>query len=142
MFSTNALPRVAYRAQQPLQFRRTYSDKRPPLSHGGNNRTVIIALVAVAIPTLAWFSMRTTKPVAPTNVPSPTLDPAERTRVKRENAPDTPQRLHAEQQDPELKAPFGALHKAKRVDSPPDERNHQSLSDRSRERAQSAGGNT
>ncbi|KAI4867502.1 hypothetical protein F4820DRAFT_445950 [Hypoxylon rubiginosum] len=141
MFSTNALSQTVHRTQQQMPFRRAYSDKRPPLSHGGNNRTVIIALVAVAIPALAWFSMRTTKPVTSTNVPSPTLNPAERSRTKRENERDTPQALHAEQEDPELKAPFGALHKAKRVDGPPDGRNHQALSDRRKERAQSADSN-
>lgn len=92
----------------------------------------------MTIPALAWFYMRTDKPVTATNVPSPVLDPAERTRVKRENEPDAPQQVHHEQEDPELKAPFGALHKAKRVDGPPDARNHQSLSDRSKVKAQSA----
>ncbi|KAI1775642.1 hypothetical protein F4818DRAFT_440919 [Hypoxylon cercidicola] len=141
MFLRRALPLAIYGAWQPMPFRRMYTDKRPPLSQAGNNRTVIIALVAVALPTLAWFSMRTTKPITSTNVPSPVSDPAGKKRARRENEPDTPQALHPEQQDPELKAPFGAVHKPKRVDGPPDDRNHGSLSERNKNRAQSGDGN-
>lgn len=77
--------------------------------------------------------MRTTKPITPTNVSSPVLDPAEKARMKRENEVDTPRRVHPEHQDPELKAPFGVLHKPKRVDGPPDDRNHGSMSERNKQ---------
>ncbi|KAI1758998.1 hypothetical protein GGR53DRAFT_528192 [Hypoxylon sp. FL1150] len=138
MISRNALPRAICRTRQLLPSRRTYADERPPLSHGGNNRPIIIALVAVTIPGLTWFFMRKDKPITPSSVSSPDLDPAERIRSRRENESDTPRPIHPEHEDPELKAPFGVVHKRKRVDGPPDDRNHASLSERNKSKAQSA----
>ncbi|KAI1496575.1 hypothetical protein F5X99DRAFT_399905 [Biscogniauxia marginata] len=124
--------RSIVQGQQQIQ-RRCYADSsgRPPLAHGGHNRTLIFGIVGVTVPALAWFALRDDAEQA-TKVAAPLLDPGLKTREKREAEPSAPKYKHAEDDDPELKAPFGQVHKRKRVDGPPDERNHQSLSDRNR----------
>ncbi|KAI5926884.1 hypothetical protein F4810DRAFT_653963 [Camillea tinctor] len=118
-------------ARQPIQKRLlSESSKRPPLVQGGNNRNIIIGLVGVTIPALAWFTLKD-GPMQATNVAAPTLDPALKLNERRENE-SLPKYRHPEHEDPELKAPFGQVHKRKRVDGPPDDRNHKSLSERIR----------
>ncbi|KAI0173369.1 hypothetical protein GGR52DRAFT_571882 [Hypoxylon sp. FL1284] len=134
--TTGALPRAASRAQQSIPFRRTYaSGHHPPLSQGGRNRPVIIGLFGLAVPAWAWIYTQQTKSMVAPNLPGHALDPAERARTKRENAPSEPAHVHPEHHDPDLKAPFGVVHKQKRVDDPPDDRNHGALSERNRNRS-------
>ncbi|KAI1756576.1 hypothetical protein F4782DRAFT_272013 [Xylaria castorea] len=120
------------RVSQPL--RRKYATQRPTLP-GGNNRPLMIAAL-VGIPALAYFIIPS-KPIPQQSaeVRAPNLDPAAAKRRRHENEHDRPRYAHPEHEHPEdYKPEFGQLHKAKRVDGPPDGRNHQSLSDRARQR--------
>ncbi|KAI1333244.1 hypothetical protein F5Y16DRAFT_355221 [Xylariaceae sp. FL0255] len=121
--------------------RRTYADShtprdprppRPPLSTGGANQPIIIGLL-VGIPVLALlvFSsgrrrVEDAKRADPP--PPPDSDPAGTARVRKADAEGSRFRdRHPEHEHPdEYRPPFGQLHKAKRNDEPPDERNHQS----------------
>ncbi|KAH6647673.1 hypothetical protein BKA67DRAFT_649391 [Truncatella angustata] len=123
---------------------RTYSSgtNKPPMSQGGSNRNIIIALVGLSIPTaLLWRSQNKTaaaQPV-PEDYPtpaSPNLEPADRVRVGKERAEARNGQVkyeHPEDREPErFKPAFGRLHEKKRVDGPPHGRNHQELEDRQR----------
>ncbi|KAI0160282.1 hypothetical protein GGR57DRAFT_414562 [Xylariaceae sp. FL1272] len=124
-----------------LQFAKRYASQqtpRPPLSHGGNNRPIIIGLVA-AVPFLAYYIMSPSSTRATTETTAirgdPDSDPAARKRERAAVEEDGPKYLHPETKNPEdFKPAFGQLHKVKRVDSPPDERNHQALQDKQRQR--------
>ncbi|TRX97743.1 hypothetical protein FHL15_001498 [Xylaria flabelliformis] len=120
------------RVSQPL--RRKYATQRPTLP-GGDNKPLMIAAL-VGIPALAYFIIpsRSDKPITPTTeVRAPNLDPAAASKRRHENESDHARYAHPEHLNPEeYKPEFGRLHKAKRVDGPPDNRNHQTLSDRAR----------
>lgn len=100
----------------------------------------------VSIPALAYFIMpsRPAKPksVSDEAVRQVNLDPAAAKRARNEKNEKSEnenelRRLHPEHEDPETFRPaFGQIHKQKRVDMPPDGRNHQALHDRARGRAQ------
>ncbi|KAI1078280.1 hypothetical protein F5B20DRAFT_548668 [Whalleya microplaca] len=127
-----SLARAASQTRGARPLRRTFTEGRPPPAHGGSNQRVVIGLVAISIPALAWFTMRPVKLQA-THVAAPGgLDPAARARLKRETEPEVPVHRHPEHEDPELKAAFGVPHKKKRVDGQPDDRNHKSMSERNR----------
>ncbi|KAI1739291.1 hypothetical protein F4680DRAFT_142211 [Xylaria scruposa] len=121
------------RVSQPL--RRTYATQRPTLP-GGDNKPLMIAAL-VGIPALAYFIIpsRSDKPIPQTTqVRAPNLDPAADARRRHENESSHAKYAHPEHLHPEeYKPEFGQLHKRKRVDGPPDGRNHQSLSDRARQ---------
>jgi hypothetical protein len=91
----------------------------------------ILGLVAVTVPTLGWFAMGP-REVSTQAAANPELDPAARKKAAKETEDSSPKYIHPEHRDDELQAPFGQLHKKKRVDGPPDDRNHQSLNDRQR----------
>ncbi|CAJ2501166.1 Uu.00g040190.m01.CDS01 [Anthostomella pinea] len=144
MSAANTLLRSAVRAsttaraatrnglvRRPLT--RTYADSKPPLAHGGHNRGLIIALVGITVPALGYFTMMREVKTDPTKISAPALDPAARKRERDAAEPDRPKYIHPEHEDPELQAPFGRVHKRKRVDGPLDDRNHQSLQDRQRQ---------
>jgi hypothetical protein len=101
------------------------------------HRYIIAAVVAVPAIYLLATSGR---PVANTNeTPGPKQsDPAKRAREKKENTPNSSQVIeHQEDREPEkFKVAFGQLHSQKRVDGAPDERNHQALSDKNRQRSE------
>jgi hypothetical protein len=90
----------------------------------------IIGLVALAVPAVAWVTTRPAHPgVSQTNSPDH-LDPAAQARRARESAK---KHIHEEDRHPEdYKAPFGVVHKPKRVDGPPDSRNLKDLAERNR----------
>ncbi|KAI1259271.1 hypothetical protein F5Y18DRAFT_410270 [Xylariaceae sp. FL1019] len=123
------------------QFAKRHSSQqtpRPPLSHGGNNRPIIVGLVA-AVPFLAYYIIAPSRSTANDETTSirgdPDSDPAARKRERAAVEEDGPKYLHPEQKNPEdYKPAFGQRHKVKRVDSPPDERNHQALQDKQRQR--------
>ncbi|KAI0203927.1 hypothetical protein F4808DRAFT_416294 [Astrocystis sublimbata] len=85
---------------------------------------------------------RSSKPVSQPQVSAqssaltpPDLDPAGRSRQRKENEPDQAKYAHPEHIDPETYKPeFGRLHKPKRVDNPPDNQNHRALSEKARQR--------
>ncbi|KAH9888189.1 hypothetical protein F4778DRAFT_410940 [Xylariomycetidae sp. FL2044] len=137
--SRASIRRTATPSTNPARtLRRTYADgHKAPLSQGGNNRGLIIGFVGIAVPTIAYLSTRRAAGVDidPAKMPSapPALDPAAKKREKKETEPGTPKYKHPEHEDPELQASFGRVHKQKRVDGPPDDRNHQSLQDRQRQ---------
>jgi hypothetical protein len=62
----------------------------------------------------------------------PQSDPGSRSKAAKEKlAEDGRRHTHPEHREPEkYKPPFGQLHQNKRVDGPPDGRNHQALNDR------------
>ncbi|KAK8045268.1 hypothetical protein PG993_005292 [Apiospora rasikravindrae] len=125
---------------------RTYSSQhKPPPSQGGNNRAIGIALVGLTLPALYLYTSRSASGTHPTaaavrdleaGYKPPELDPAGKTRAKRaetEANDGKPKHMHPEDHHPELFKPeFGRQHMRKRVDGPPDERNHQALNDRNR----------
>ncbi|KAI0401036.1 hypothetical protein F4802DRAFT_619208 [Xylaria palmicola] len=144
--SARAAPqRVLTRASQGL--RRAYATERPTLPEGNGNKPIIIAML-VGVPALAYFIIPSRTSAAQTVGESPaaaaarrpSLDPAaaKRGRDEHEHEHEPDQRgrkyVHPEHEHPEtFKPAFGQLHQAKRVDSPPDGRHHQSLSDRVRQ---------
>ncbi|KAI1341344.1 hypothetical protein F5Y15DRAFT_353834 [Xylariaceae sp. FL0016] len=137
---TAATKTASRRTVTPVQsLRRTYADlgNKPPPSQGGSNRNVILGLAFAAVPVLAYLIMREPAVVAPASstVADHGLDPAERSRARKEAGDDgKPKYTHPEHENPEeFKPPFGQQHKRKRVDGPPDDRNHQSLADRQRQ---------
>ncbi|KAI0017665.1 hypothetical protein F4780DRAFT_584215 [Xylariomycetidae sp. FL0641] len=161
MSTINTLARSAARASASSrltmqngfrqQSRRAYSDGRPPLPQGGNTRPIqglspththvhpgsFLALVAVTIPALAWYTLgggaaKAGQPASDGRPPA-ALNPAERMRQRRADEPDAPKYKHPEHEDPKFRARFGEPHAQKRVDSPPDGRNHQALQDRNRQ---------
>ncbi|KAI1131753.1 hypothetical protein F5Y10DRAFT_233015 [Nemania abortiva] len=88
----------------------------------------------VGIPAIAYFMIpprSAPKPAHESGGPrAPNLDPAAAKRAR-----DETQRkyVHPEHENPDdYKPRFGEVHKHKRVDTPPDGRHHQSLSDRAR----------
>ncbi|KAI1365714.1 hypothetical protein F5Y08DRAFT_171149 [Xylaria arbuscula] len=116
--------------------RRTYATQRPVLPEGGNKPLMIAAIVG--IPALAYF-MIPSRPAASGQPAAhaskaPNLDPAARKRERDANEPHERKYMHPEHKDPEtFKPAFGQLHQPKRVDSAPDGRNHQAMSDRARQ---------
>ncbi|KAI0486355.1 hypothetical protein F4859DRAFT_511346 [Xylaria cf. heliscus] len=129
-------PATTTRVSQPL--RRTYVTKRPIIPEGLGNRPYMIAAL-VGIPVLVYFIIPPRSNNTPTPQPSstrpPNLDPA--AAAKRNNRarsePGQVKYAHPEHENPEdFKPAFGQLHKQKRVDGPPDGRNHQALADRAR----------
>ncbi|KAK7942839.1 uncharacterized protein PG986_011952 [Apiospora aurea] len=125
---------------------RTYSSQhKPPPSQGGNNRAIGIALIGLTLPALYLYTSRSASGTHPTAAAQrdieagykrPDLDPAGKVRAtKEETAANGGQskHMHPEDRDPEtFKPPFGLQHPRKRVDGPPEERNHQALNDRNR----------
>ncbi|KAI8954831.1 hypothetical protein F4801DRAFT_452293 [Xylaria longipes] len=122
------------RASQPL--RRTYATQRPTLPEGNGNKPYIYAAL-VGVPVLVYFIIppRSNKPrQQPAAARAPNLDPAAHKRNRDENEADRVKYAHPEHENPEeFKPAFGQLHKPKRVDSPPDGRHHQALTDRARQ---------
>ncbi|TGJ84312.1 hypothetical protein E0Z10_g4470 [Xylaria hypoxylon] len=122
-------------ATTPRVSQRAYATERPTLPQGSGNKPMMIAAL-VGIPALAYFIIpsRPTKPAPETAAKRrPNLDPAAPKRIRNENEPDEPKYVHPEHENPdEFKPAFGQLHKQKRVDTPPDGKNHQALSDRAR----------
>ncbi|KAI1431588.1 hypothetical protein GGR50DRAFT_678803 [Xylaria sp. CBS 124048] len=127
---------------------RLYSTEGPPMSHGGKNRPLIIAGL-LGVPAIAYFMIPprpgqgvsagagagTAKKTTADNVKRPGLDPAARSRERKEvDDIGVPAKYaHPEHLDPEeFKPAFGLKHKQKRVDYPPDERHHQAMNDRAR----------
>ncbi|KAI0436707.1 hypothetical protein F4803DRAFT_572016 [Xylaria telfairii] len=129
----NRFATTTYVSQLP---RRTYATGRPTLPEGSGKKPLMIAAL-VGIPALAYFIIppRTNKAIPqPAEVRAPNLDPAATKHHRDENEPDQVKYAHPEHKSPEeFKPAFGQLHKQKRVDSPPDGRNHQALSDRARQ---------
>ncbi|KAI0863260.1 hypothetical protein F4860DRAFT_79628 [Xylaria cubensis] len=121
------------RVSQPL--RRKYATQRPTLP-GGDNKPLMIAAL-VGIPALAYFIIpsRSDKSIPQTTeIRRPNLDPAAASKRRHENESGQAKYAHPEHLNPEeYKPEFGRLHKQKRVDGPPDARNHQTLSDRARQ---------
>ncbi|KAI0483262.1 hypothetical protein GGR56DRAFT_686505 [Xylariaceae sp. FL0804] len=131
----------------------------PPPDREGRSqrdRTILLGLVGVTIPTLVYLGMRNstkqTKAVPDYKLPSdkdkhdshlppPREDPATRKRErgytggqKDGGPPGVPRYLHPEHKEPEkFKPPPGVAHPAKRNDGPPDGRNHENLSNRARQ---------
>ncbi|KAI1489711.1 hypothetical protein F5X96DRAFT_594807 [Biscogniauxia mediterranea] len=125
-------PRAAAMARHQISKRSlTTNSERPSLAQGGHNRNIIIGVAAITVPALAWFAMRDDS-VHATKVAAPTLDPAMKTHERHENASNLPKYNHPEDEDPELNVPFGQVHKRKRVDGVPDERNHKAMAERNR----------
>ncbi|KAI0596676.1 hypothetical protein F4775DRAFT_290380 [Biscogniauxia sp. FL1348] len=125
-------PRAAAMARHHIQKRSlTTSSGRPSLSQGGHNRNIILGVAGITIPALAWFAMKDDS-VHATKVAAPTLDPAMKAHERHEHASSLPKYKHPEDEDPELNVPFGRVHKRKRVDGVPDERNHKALAERNR----------
>ena len=102
-----------------------------------------IALAGLTLPALYLYTSRSasgTHPAAAAQRDAevgrqrPDLDPAGDTRAKKEAsaaAGGQPKHVHPEHEDPEsFKPAFGRQHQRKRVDGPPDGRNHQALSER------------
>ncbi|KAK8116093.1 hypothetical protein PG984_012595 [Apiospora sp. TS-2023a] len=123
---------------------RTYatSDKPPP-SQGGNNRTIGTALVGLTLPALYLYTSRSDSGTHPTAAAAqdagykrPDLDPAAKARARKEETlanGGQPKHMHPEDHDPAaFKPEFGRQHQRKRVDGPPDGRNHKDLNDRNR----------
>ncbi|KAK7931411.1 hypothetical protein PG985_002123 [Apiospora marii] len=124
---------------------RTYATMdKPPPSQGGNNRAIGLALVGLTLPALYLYSSRSASGTHPTAAAAaqtaasarPDLDPAGKTRAKKEESAANggqPKHMHPEDHDPAAFKPgFGRQHERKRVDGPPDARNHQELNDRNR----------
>ncbi|KAK8069700.1 hypothetical protein PG994_006316 [Apiospora phragmitis] len=123
---------------------RTYSSQhKPPPSQGGNNRAIGIALIGVTLPALYLYSSRSASGTHATAAAQrdteagyqrPDLDPAGKTRASKEAleaAGGQRKHTHPEHLDPEtFKPAFGRQHQRKRVDGPPDGRNHQALNER------------
>ncbi|KAI4604106.1 hypothetical protein KJ359_000234 [Pestalotiopsis sp. 9143b] len=126
-----------------LSTKRTYSASgKPPLSHGGYNRNLIIALVGISLPTLYLWSTRNSAAVSaglPEGHHSPAelqSDPAARSRLAKEQLEARGGKVkyeHPEDREPErFKPAFGRQHERKRVDGPPEGRNHAELHERQR----------
>ncbi|KAI0416075.1 hypothetical protein F5X98DRAFT_376055 [Xylaria grammica] len=118
---------------------RAYATGRPTLPQGGGNNRPLMIAALVGVPVLAYFMIpsRPTKAAggaaAAAGSRPPNLDPAAAKRVRDENEPEERKYAHPEHKNPEeFKPAFGQLHQQKRVDMPPDGKNHQSLNDRSR----------
>ncbi|KAK8121050.1 hypothetical protein PG999_005170 [Apiospora kogelbergensis] len=133
--------------------------KIPP-SQGGNNRTIYgsnqltfcvfspsysaIAVAGLTLPALYLFSSRSASGTHPTAEAAQrdaeaaqrraASDPAAKARARKEELAASggqPKHIHPEHLDPETYKPaFGRQHQRKRVDGPPDGRNHQALNDR------------
>ncbi|KAI0102225.1 hypothetical protein GGR51DRAFT_562896 [Nemania sp. FL0031] len=141
MLSANILIRsppahVARRNELSIShpFRRTYVTQRPMLPKGiPNNKPLMIAGL-VGIPAIAYMMIPPRAAPKHTRAPgetlAPNLDPA---AEKRAHSEADRKYVHPEHENPDdYKPRFGEVHKHKRVDTPPDGRNHQSLSDRAR----------
>ncbi|KAI1847639.1 hypothetical protein JX265_000877 [Neoarthrinium moseri] len=119
---------------------RSYSSANPPPAQGGANRTLILGLVAVTVPAVYLLSTRNAKaqekPAAEKTHAPPQVhpDPAERARLAKEKLAANDGKVkyeHPEHLEPDKYKPaFGRVHERKRVDGPPDGRNHQELHDR------------
>ncbi|ORY62529.1 uncharacterized protein BCR38DRAFT_486799 [Pseudomassariella vexata] len=120
--------------------KRPYATQRPPLSHGGSNKPIIIGLVALTVPATYMAYQRTEVaystpfPDDPAKIPTPPqLDPVARFRNAKEANANGRKHLHPEHLEPEVYKPaFGRVHQRKRVDGPPDGRNHKDLNDRNK----------
>ncbi|KAF7542035.1 hypothetical protein G7054_g144 [Neopestalotiopsis clavispora] len=125
-----------------LSTKRTYATAgKPPLSQGGHNRNLIIALVGISLPTLYLWQTRNSQSAArPVDHPVPAVmnsDPAAKARAAKEAKEErggTVKYEHPEDREPERYKPaFGRQHERKRVDGPPDGRNHAELHERQRQ---------
>ncbi|KAM0807400.1 hypothetical protein AB5N19_07740 [Seiridium cardinale] len=135
--------RAARQLNSSMRVRAYANSGKPPLSHGGSNRNIIIALVGISLPTLyLWQTRNANTHVKPLpdghpTAASPNTDPAGKARAAKEQAQERDGKVkyeHPEDRDPEkFKPEFGRLHERKRVDGPPDGRNHQELHDRQRQ---------
>ncbi|ETS78047.1 hypothetical protein PFICI_10109 [Pestalotiopsis fici W106-1] len=120
---------------------RTYATAgKPPMSQGGSNRNIIIALVGVSLPTLyLWQTRNSHYQTRSIDHPPPAAlnsDPAARARAAREALEERGGKVkyeHPEDREPErFKPAFGRQHERKRVDGPPDGRNHHDLHEKQR----------
>ncbi|KAK8097940.1 uncharacterized protein PG998_013426 [Apiospora kogelbergensis] len=145
--ATRSATRAFGRKPQAMQVgtSKTYAThaKIPP-SQGGNNRTIAIAVAGLTLPALYLFSSRSASGTHPTAEAAQrdaeaaqrraASDPAAKARARKEELAASggqPKHIHPEHLDPETYKPaFGRQHQRKRVDGPPDGRNHQALNDR------------
>ncbi|KAK6851277.1 hypothetical protein PG990_007828 [Apiospora arundinis] len=123
---------------------RTYSTTHKPApSQGGNNRFIALGLIGLTLPALYLYTSRSASGTHPTaavqrdaeaGYKRSHLDPADKARARKEEiaaAGGQPKHMHPEDEDPATYKPgFGRQHQRKRVDGPPDGRNHQALNDR------------
>ncbi|KAI1813317.1 hypothetical protein GGS20DRAFT_489799 [Poronia punctata] len=156
--TTRSVPRVS----QPLKRTYATERPNFPGSgniNNNNNRNLLIG-ASVGLPALAYFMIPSPKPEPAISVSSEsetTMTPSSSTtsppatpkkqqlsgqanrshnrkKAEEEDEHGGPRYLHPEMRDPDkYKPPFGQLHAKKRVDGPPDGRNHQNMSDRQRQ---------
>jgi len=145
MVASRQIARSALQAARTTSRRSYATADRPPLAHGGNNRNIIIGLTTVSVTAAGYFLVREKDPGSDNvtanksgaivnnfdAIQPPQLNakpPKTREERQREGQ-------HPEDLDPKYRAEFGRQHARKRVDEPPSNRNHQALSDKSKENA-------
>ncbi|KXJ95978.1 hypothetical protein Micbo1qcDRAFT_217743 [Microdochium bolleyi] len=145
MIASRLIARTAGQAARTTTRRSYATAERPPLAQGGNNRNVIIGLTTVSVTALGYFYMREASPgkdnVAANsssaivenqdNVQFSKPDPKRpKTREERQR-----EGQHPEDLDDKYRANFGVRHAQKRVDEPPNNRNHQEMQNVSKQNA-------
>ncbi|KAH7034860.1 uncharacterized protein B0I36DRAFT_360327 [Microdochium trichocladiopsis] len=145
MIATRPVVRTALQAVRTTTRRSYATTDRPPLAQGGSNRNVIIGLTTVSVTALAYFYTREKNPgkdntianssSAIVNNPEPLkfADRQPKPPKSREERQGDVQ--HPEDLDDSYRAPFGVQHARKRVDEPPSNRNHETLTQRAKENA-------